>query len=109
MLSGKKSGSQFKSISMRNGKRIGLALSGGGYRAATFHLGTLQKLDQMGLLNDVDVLSTISGGSITGAAYCLYPGSYVAFHTYMVNSLRTKNVIKEVLLSWSFIGWLFSF
>jgi NTE family protein len=88
---------------MRNGKRIGLALSGGGYRAAAFHLGTLQKLDEMGLLNDVDVLSTISGGSITGGAYCLYPGSYVAFHTYMVEQLRTKNVIKEVLLSWSFI------
>jgi NTE family protein len=88
---------------MKDGRRIGLSLSGGGYRAAAFHLGTLRKLHEMNLLDKVDVLSTISGGSISGAAYCLSDEDYPAFHNYMVEKIRTKNVIKEVMLSWSFI------
>lgn len=81
--------------------KLGLALSGGGYRAAAFHLGTLKKLNEMGILQNVDILSTISGGSITGAAYCLHKGDYPSFHNYMIEKIRTKNIIKEVLLSWS--------
>ncbi|MBP6024521.1 patatin-like phospholipase family protein, partial [Ferruginibacter sp.] len=50
--------------------RLGLALSGGGYRATAFHLGTLNKLHEMEILQQADVISTISGGSITGAYYC---------------------------------------
>ncbi|MEO8498164.1 MAG: hypothetical protein ABI614_24120, partial [Planctomycetota bacterium] len=38
---------------------IALALSGGGYRAAAFHLGTLRTLHEAGLLQSVDVLSTV--------------------------------------------------
>ena len=48
---------------------IGLALSGGGFRAAAFHLGVLQRLRELGLLRRVMVLSTVSGGSIVGAAW----------------------------------------
>jgi predicted acylesterase/phospholipase RssA len=48
---------------------IGLALSGGGFRAAFFHVGVLAKLAETGLLPRVEVISTVSGGSIVGAAY----------------------------------------
>lgn len=48
---------------------LGLALSGGGFRAAAFHLGTLQALDELELLEEVSVLSTVSGGSILGTAW----------------------------------------
>ncbi|MGA7938035.1 MAG: hypothetical protein WCA35_31085 [Kovacikia sp.] len=41
--------------------RIGLALSGGGYRAAAFHLGTLAYLHQIGLLQQLRRLSTVCG------------------------------------------------
>jgi NTE family protein len=47
-------------------KRIGLALSGGGFRAAAFHLGVFRRLDALGLLSNVDLLSCVSGGSIAG-------------------------------------------
>ena len=80
-------------------KRLGLSLSGGGYRAAAFHLGTLKKLDEMGVLEKVDVMSTISGGSITGAAYCLHNGSYSEFHSYMREKLEGSNVIGFLLKS----------
>ena len=87
---------------MKEGKRIGLALSGGGYRAAAFHLGTLKKLNELQILDKVDVLSTISGGSITGAAWCLHEKDYSSFHDYMIKKITTANVIRQVLLSWSF-------
>lgn len=51
--------------------RIGLALSGGGFRAAAFHIGVLKRLEELRVLHRVEVLSTVSGGSITGALYAL--------------------------------------
>ncbi len=46
---------------------IGLALSGGGIRSATFNLGVLQAMATLGLLKEVDYLSTVSGGGYIGA------------------------------------------
>jgi NTE family protein len=44
---------------------IGLALSGGGFRASLFHLGSLWRLNELGLLPKLKRISSISGGSIT--------------------------------------------
>jgi NTE family protein len=44
---------------------IALALSGGGFRAALFHLGALWRLNELGVLRKLDRLSSVSGGSIT--------------------------------------------
>ena len=52
-------------------RRIGLALSGGGVRAAAFHLGVLSKLHEMGILQKVDIISSVSGGSLIAAKYGL--------------------------------------
>ncbi len=87
-------------------RRFGLALSGGGYRAAAFHLGTLKKLHEMRKLDIIDVISTISGGSITGAAYCLHQGTFEEFHTKMSEALLRCNVISHALKSWSFMRFL---
>jgi len=51
--------------------KLGLALSGGGFRAAFFHIGVLARLAELGLLSRVEVISTVSGGSIVGALYYL--------------------------------------
>src|ERR1039458_114336 len=45
---------------------LGIGLSGGGIRSATFNLGILQGLAAKGLLPYVDYLSTISGGGYIG-------------------------------------------
>lgn len=42
--------------------RIGIALSGGGIRSATFNLGILSVLRKKGILKHVHFLSTVSGG-----------------------------------------------
>jgi hypothetical protein len=52
---------------------VGLALSGGGIRSATFNLGVLQGLADLDLLRRVDYLSSVSGGGYIGswlAAWC---------------------------------------
>lgn len=46
--------------------RVGLALSGGGIRSATFNLGILQSLYKTGILRQIDYLSTVSGGGYVG-------------------------------------------
>ena len=43
---------------------IGLALSGGGFRATVFHLGVLARLAEERRLEDVSFISTVSGGSM---------------------------------------------
>jgi len=52
-------------------KRIGLALSGGGFRSAAFHLGVMRQLEALGLLGKLDLISCVSGGSIAGASVAL--------------------------------------
>lgn len=46
---------------------IALALSGGGFRAMLFHLGSLWRLNEAGILGRLSRVSSVSGGSITAA------------------------------------------
>ncbi len=48
---------------------VGLALSGGGMRSATFNLGVIQALAKYKLLPWVDYISTVSGGGYIGACF----------------------------------------
>lgn len=47
--------------------RIGLALSGGGFRATLFHLGMIRFLREANLLSSVTHITSVSGGSIVAA------------------------------------------
>lgn len=49
---------------------VGLALSGGGIRSATFSLGLMRSLSEQRLIHCVDYLSTVSGGGYAGAFFC---------------------------------------
>lgn len=51
--------------------KFGLALSGGGFRAALFQIGVLARLAELDMLRHVQVLSCVSGGSVVGAYYYL--------------------------------------
>ena len=96
-------------------KKIGLALSGGGYRAAAYHIGTLRALNRLGILNDIDVISSVSGGSITSAYYALHKDDYNDFEQSFVQKLQkgvmsnafinTAVVVLALVLSVCFIGW----
>lgn len=51
--------------------KVGLALSGGGFRASLYHIGVLARLAELDQLRHIEVISCVSGGSIIGAHYYL--------------------------------------
>ncbi|MCA9061022.1 MAG: patatin-like phospholipase family protein, partial [Planctomycetaceae bacterium] len=51
---------------------VGLAISGGGIRSATFALGVIQGLARREVLRHVDVMSTVSGGGYLGSFLSSY-------------------------------------
>ncbi len=73
----------------------GLALSGGGLRSAAFSIGAMKALYDLGLLDDIDVISSVSGGGY--ASYWLYsrfdPDADLPFgDTAFSGELFTRNV-----------------
>jgi len=78
--------------------RIGLALSGGGYRAATYHIGTFKTLKKLGVLDKINVISTNSGGSIAGACYSLNHKNFEQFENILISGVQ-KSIIGRVLKS----------
>lgn len=78
-----------------------LAFSGGGTRAAALAYGVLEQLDEISLnnnkslLDEVDIISAVSGGSFTAAYYGLYGKK--TFRTFKDNILLTD--IESELLS----------
>jgi len=92
----------------------GLCLSGGGYRAMVFHIGSLWRLLQSGHLARLNRVASVSGGSITAAVLGMnwdrifsIPGEEEkVFKEYLVAPLRklagttidTGAVLKSVIL-----------
>ncbi|HEU0130321.1 MAG TPA: hypothetical protein VFQ85_04940 [Mycobacteriales bacterium] len=58
--------------------RIGVSISGGGYRASAWGLGVLWYLADAGLNGDVTMVSSVSGGSLTNAHAGWLPTPYTA-------------------------------
>ncbi len=54
-------------VAPKERKGLALCLSGGGFRAALFHLGALRRLNELGILSGVDTITGVSGGSILAA------------------------------------------
>ena len=95
------------------GNKIGLALSGGGYRAAAYHIGALRALYKLRILDKVDVISSVSGGSIIAAYYGLHDGSYESFDKDFSEKIQTgvlhlaiaNLVLVIALMVWAFCFW----
>lgn len=83
---------------MQKNIKIGLALSGGGSRAVAFHLGCLRALNELGILQRVDVLSTVSGGSIIGALYAANENDFSEFERVVKKFLK-RGLARPTLLT----------
>lgn len=70
-------------------ERMALALSGGGSRAMAFHLGCLRGLHKAGILDRVDTLTAVSGGSVLAAIYCSHGGNFTEFEA------KTREVLRR--------------
>src|SRR6478736_861599 len=72
--------------------RIGLALSGGGFRATLFHLGMIRFLREANILSNVTQITSVSGGSILAAHLVLnwerYTGTLEEFDAAAAEILR---------------------
>lgn len=86
-------------------EKIALSCSGGGYRAATFHLGTMAYLNHIQyqgrpLLENVKMLSTVSGGTITGIVYTLQRQQGKTFpeiYDFLLERLRRLDLVKSAI------------
>jgi NTE family protein len=101
-----------------NTHRSGLALclSGGGFRAALFHLGALRRLNELGILGRLDAITAVSGGSLVAAHLAERivswpaPGQPIAdwdkniavpFQAFTGRNLRTWPLLQQVLFPWN--------
>lgn len=86
-------------------QNIALNFSGGGFRAAAFTLGVLSYLDHFqfeggSLLKKVKGLSTVSGGTISGAAYAVSSArgeSFDAFFRGFYHFLKGDDLLRAAL------------
>ncbi|MBS3652199.1 patatin-like phospholipase family protein [Pseudaminobacter sp. 19-2017] len=87
--------------------RLGLALSGGGFRAAVFHLGVLRYLAEEKLLEQVTQISTVSGGTLlTGAVFSAAGGKWPSSSEFLQSvypSIRDM-LVSEDLFSFRALG-----
>ena len=96
--------------------RTALCLSGGGFRAALFHLGALRRLNELGVLSKVDTITSVSGGSILAAHLATHvrpwpePGTSFGewpekieapFLGFVKRDIRTWPVVKRFLFPWN--------
>ena len=81
-------------MKLRN-KYAGLALSGGGYRAALFHLGSLWRLNEFGCLKLLAEVTSVSGGSIT-VAYLGLSWDRLKFEENGVAENFTKEIVPPI-------------
>lgn len=65
---------------------LAMCLSGGGFRAVLFHLGALRRLNELGILSTLDVISSVSGGSIVAA--------------HLVTRIRTWPAPGSMVMDW---------
>src|SRR5438132_2248359 len=80
-----------------NGPRIGLAVSGGGFRATCFGLGCLRALHDLNLLRHVTVISGVSGGALLAALYAYGPKKFGDFEK-LVLDLLTRGLQIDIAL-----------
>src|SRR3954462_6403938 len=105
-------------ISRIQDQRLAVCLSGGGYRAAIFHVGALRRLNELGVLSKIDTITSVSGGSIIAAHLATHvrpwpaAGEVVAewneriekpFRKFVTRNIRTWPVLKRALSPWNWL------
>lgn len=104
----------------RRTEGIALCLSGGGFRASLFHLGALRRLQEMGILQRVGAISSVSGGSIFAAflatrlhqlkqplsqGFSDWPGQVAApFRAFCRRDFRTVPILTHLFWNWIWPG-----
>jgi hypothetical protein len=91
-------------------EKIALALSGGGFRAASYSIGTMSYLhhlkysdkdgEERSLLDNVDFISSASGGTFAGMLYSAYTKKGISFgqvYKDMLEFMKGQTLLEDVL------------
>ncbi len=91
-------------ITDADGVFFGIAISGGGSRSANFSAACMFHLQRLGLLQKADYLSSVSGGSMTAAYYCLYDQEWnpADAQKRLTHSFAT-DILLNTLVPWNFV------
>ncbi len=89
----------------KDGYFVGLAISGGGLRSANFAAACMFQMQRVGILQKVDYISSVSGGSLPAAYYCL---NHEDWNPQNVQSRLTHeyatDMLIQTLLPWNIIA-----
>lgn len=101
-------------------RKIGIALSGGGIRAAVFHLGVLRYLAEAQLLDKVTYISSVSGGSLLTGLILKKSGYkwpsnkkfstevYAAIRkTLLEKNIQLRYIVRLLMLPWNWLRFAF--
>lgn len=78
---------------------LALTLSGGGSRAIAFHLGAMKEYQNHGILDRVNTISTVSGGSVIGALYVYNDFDFPEFEKF-IKQLLKKGLVGKIATSY---------
>ena len=93
----------------RDGYFVGLCLSGGGSRSSNFSAACMFQLQRVGLLQRVDYISSVSGGSLTAAYYCTHDREWNPKNVQeKLTHSFAGDLLGQVLLPWNQVALLFS-
>ncbi|MCC7349310.1 MAG: patatin-like phospholipase family protein [Phycisphaerales bacterium] len=88
-----------------DGYFVGVAISGGGSRSANFSAACLFQLQRIGLMEHVDYLSSVSGGSLTAACYCLWGDQWnLANAQAKLSHSFATDMIVDFLMPWNMVA-----
>lgn len=79
----------------RNPSFVGLAISGGGSRAANYAAAVMSELDRIGVLQHVNAISSVSGGSVTAAYYAVRGKSPLSLNERKLFWEKAKNDLSK--------------
>ena len=84
----------------KDGRFVALSLSGGGSRSANFSAAVMLELQRLGLLEQVDVISAVSGGALPAAYYGLGPANAGPFTEQTLRDALGYNFQETWLWRW---------
>jgi predicted acylesterase/phospholipase RssA len=93
-----------------DGVFVGVAISGGGSRSALFSAACMFELQKIGLLDRVDYLSAVSGGTLTAAYYCVATDAEwtPAAALRRLAHPFASDAFRSILLPWHYLGTMFT-
>ena len=94
----------------RTGYFVGIAISGGGSRSANFSAACMLQLERIGMLQQVDYISSVSGGSLTAAYYCASDNDHWNPDTVQraLSYSFASDLIRRFLMPWNLAATFFS-